>query len=213
MSSSILFRSEHCVVAVAPIRPYEQLVAEAGEQALASLEGITSQKRRCERLAWRALLEELSLGAKIHYGDNGAPIISNSFYRYISVSHTDDCVAVMLAMVPCGVDVERLGRDFGRVAERIYSSNEIALREDKRDDALLWCAKEAAYKMLGREGVDFKSDIIVTGISQVAQPHRLREVQMQLKGYGVARMLAMELDSGHIVVFGPKESERKGEEE
>ena len=146
-------------IAVAPIPDGELLERGATEEELQSVEGISSQSRRAERLAWRLLLRSVLPTAQVEYLSSGKPEIKNSQYHHISVSHCQDFVAVAIASKPCGMDVERYDRNFERVKSRYMTAEEQSLSADEHWAAVVWCAKEAMYKMAGREGVDFKRDM------------------------------------------------------
>ena len=73
-------------------------------------------------------------------------------------------VAVALSDRVCGVDMERLDRDFMKAAPRFLSARERALSEDKRLAAAVWCAKECLYKMYGRRGMDLLRDLAVESV-------------------------------------------------
>ena len=121
------------VLAVEPIGELAQLEREATPAELKSVEGITAQSRRAERLAWRRTLRRVAgEECKVSYTEQGAPRITNSRFGHISVSHCADCVAVLLAESPCGVDVERTNRNFERVASRYITPKEQALSADER---------------------------------------------------------------------------------
>ncbi len=88
--------------------------------------------------------------------------------RHISVSHTDGWVALLAADRPCGVDIERTGRNVARVSERFATAAELAasLKVLPGNPALaVWCAKEALYKAAGIEGLDFLSDMTLVATS------------------------------------------------
>ena len=153
------------------IAPLEELEAEASEDELQSVAGFSSSSRRAERLSWRIMLRGVvGRGVRIEYSSQGAPLLSeevvvnNYHYKYISVSHCRDMVAVMLSQQPCGVDIEQMGRDFGRVSSRYITQEERRLSDNPRFEAAVWCAKEALYKLAQREGLDFRRDISITAV-------------------------------------------------
>lgn len=188
-------------IAVAPIPDGEQLERGATEEELQSVEGISSQSRRAERLAWRSLLRSILPTAQVEYLSSGKPEIKNSQYKHISVSHCRDFVAVAIATKPCGVDVERYDRNFERVRSRYMTAEEQSLSEDEHWAAVVWCAKEAMYKMAGREGVDFKRDMqiisaeppFVGGSGRWHLVAHLFSESVELQG--------IPIDDDHILVF------------
>ena len=117
MSKPFVISTSQATLVVEPIAPLSELEREDDERDLQSIEAFTSPSRRAERLAWRRVLRRLSPDAEVEYEPSGAPRLKNSPYTYISVSHCRDVVAVVLSCNVCGVDVERVDRDFARVAE------------------------------------------------------------------------------------------------
>lgn len=136
----------------------------AAEQAEAK--GFAPRRRR-EYLTWRAVVrQELGRDAVISYAPNGAPQVDGG--PYISISHSRNLVAVCIGDSPCAVDTEPLGRNFDRVKSRYLSAAEASLSDDPRLAAAVWCAKEALYKLGGREGVDFLQDIRIVSVDFAA---------------------------------------------
>jgi phosphopantetheinyl transferase len=188
-------------IAVAPIPDGELLEREATEEELQSVEGISSQSRRTERLAWRLLLRSVLPTAQVEYLSSGKPEIKNSQYHHISVSHCQDFVAVAIATKPCGIDVERYDRNFERVISRYMTAEEQSLSADEHWAAVVWCAKEAMYKMAGREGIDFKRDMQIISAEQSVGFVRGRwHLVAHLFGERV-ELQGIPIDDDHILVF------------
>jgi len=125
---------------------------------------IKSEKLRKQKLAVRALLNEM-FEDKVYlsHHDNGKPYIENSVTN-ISITHTEKYVAVILNdNEDVGIDIESLDRDFSAVEKKALSEDEIDDLEDdeKRNEqlAIYWCAKEAIYKQIGQYDVDFAEQI------------------------------------------------------
>ena len=188
-------------IAVAPIPDVELLERGATQEELQSVEGISSQSRRAERLAWRLLLRSILPTAQIEYLSSGKPEIKNSQYHHISVSHCQDFVAVAIATKPCGIDVERYDRNFERVKSRYMTAEEQSLSADKHWAAVVWCAKEAMYKMAGREGVDFKRDMqIISAEPPFVGGSGRWHLVAHLLGERV-ELQGIPIDDDHILVF------------
>ena len=209
---------------VAPVGDIEELEREASEQELLSIKGISSPRRRAERLTWRWVLrkgvsegpdkgpsegpsegasEEASEGVSgavvIEYDQQGAPVIKNSQYKHISVSHCRDRVAVLLSARECGVDIECCDRRFSAIAERYLTEEEHLVASKANFDrqtflALAWSAKEALYKMLRREGVDLCRDLRIVAISPKQQ-------SIVVEACGERVDLRYILDYGHQIVY------------
>lgn len=166
-----------CVL-VARMPQLEELEALATAEELQSVASFCSCSRRRERLAWRALLRE-SLGeqVEVRYQESGAPIILNSPYKYISVSHSRTHVAIALSHTPCGVDIESLDRDFSKVASRYLRDEERTLCHEEWWSAAVWCAKETLYKVAQPEGVDLLSGLRIESLDSEASVIEARVMQ------------------------------------
>ncbi len=121
-----------------------------------------SEKRKKEWIAVRVLLYSmLQKQAKIEYANNGAPFLPEENTN-ISISHTGKIingnnvmyVAVALSRKhKIGIDIECLSTKVCKVKERFVRNDERA--ETLTSLLLHWSAKEAAFKILSTEGVDF----------------------------------------------------------
>ena len=121
-----------------------------------------NEQRRTEHLAWRHVVRrELGRDVVIDYNEVGAPTV-NLKETHISVAHGAGRVAVVIANERVGVDIESLERDFAGVSSRYMSIEEQALSTEKGWLAMVWCAKEALYKLYGERGLDLKRDIVLT---------------------------------------------------
>jgi len=125
--------------------------------------------RRREWLSWRAIVrrELASDMLAFAYDDSGAPFIVGS-PLCLAVSHCKGSVAVCLAETRCAVDIERLDRPFGRIADRYLAPEEAALSDDPLWPAIVWCAKECLYKFAGRRRLDFLRDMRVGSVDFAA---------------------------------------------
>ncbi len=184
------------------IAPLQELEAEASDCELQSVEQFSSSSRRAERLSWRMMLRRVvGRGVRIEYSSQGAPLLSeevvinNCHYKYISVSHCRDMVAVMLSQQPCGVDIEQMGRDFERVSGRYTTVEEQGLSDSAAFNAAAWCAKEALYKMAHREGLDFRRDICITAVD-----FENNRIFGRVGAYEGVEMQILWPDDEHIVV-------------
>lgn len=145
----------------------EQLMVLLDNDAVVAEEIVpfTSTKRRLEYLASRCALNEL-IGKEQHicYHDNGAPYLAGNSLN-ISISHTGHYALV--ATHPSdkvGIDIERIGDKVGRVRHKFLSKAEleaIDTRSEKIHLTILWAAKEAMYKVMGIETVEFTEQISI----------------------------------------------------
>jgi 4'-phosphopantetheinyl transferase len=135
--------------------------APADEKEEISL--IRSESMRKQRLAVRALLNQLmDEDVYLSHHDNGKPFLENRITN-ISITHTEKYVAVILDDEhDVGIDIESLDRDFSVVEKKALSEDEIEdLDDDKKNQqlAIYWCAKEAIFKLLSVYDLDFSEQI------------------------------------------------------
>lgn len=143
----------------------EQLLALSSvpNEELEEINLLKSEARRKEKLAVRALLNEI-FDEKVYLGhhDNGRPYLQNSLTE-ISISHTNRFVAIIIHPdEDLGIDIESLDRDFSAVEKKALSEDEIDDLSEKKKTlqlAIYWCAKEAIFKRMSINGVDFAEQI------------------------------------------------------
>lgn len=127
-----------------------------------------ARQRRKEWLAARVLARE-ELGGRIGYEPSGRPVLRESPGTSISISHTAGWAALMVSREGrCGVDIEPADRRAERAVRRVAVPEEIALAcglFPENPELAVWCAKEAAYKALGRTGIDFREEIRIDRIA------------------------------------------------
>lgn len=142
--------------------PEEELSYDALESAP---EEVVSSQKRLEFLAGRALIKELVTQAGLEYNglrkdDFGKPFLKNLSHQ-ISLSHSYPYVAAQLsASLSVGIDVEQPKEKLLKIAPRVLSLIE---QKDAGTNlakhCVYWCAKEAMYKIHGKRGLHFNSQL------------------------------------------------------
>ncbi|WP_165040147.1 4'-phosphopantetheinyl transferase superfamily protein [Dysgonomonas sp. ZJ709] len=130
---------------------------------LGGILSIKSESRILEMLAVRVLLKELAGDEKeIVYYPSGRPYLKDASCN-ISVSHTKGYVAVALNQHhKVGIDIEKISDKIRRVQSRIISEREHIDKDNELIHLLLhWSAKEAMFKLLDVEGVDFLKHLYI----------------------------------------------------
>lgn len=147
-------------------------IDESKDELLSSLDdhehldeilSMKSQSRILEMLAVRVLLKTLlNEEKKIGYLPSGKPYLIDHSYN-ISISHTRGYVTVALDRYHLiGLDIEHVSEKILKVKDRLLSEGEYIHQEDELVHLLLhWSAKEAMFKFLDAEGVDFKYHLFV----------------------------------------------------
>lgn len=149
-----------------------QLLPDADTVQTEAEDRFHSQKRITEWTAVRVLLcTVLDRQVQIEYNDMGAPRLPDYEGLNISISHTRDYVAIALSETSqVGIDVEQIeDTDTPRV-ERVKTKFMNDGEHADTDVGLLlhWSGKETVYKVLGRDGVDFRSDLQVQPFDETA---------------------------------------------
>ena len=152
------------------------------------IKNIKLQKVRLQKLACRAALAEL-LGSNeigITYTETGQPQLKE---HYISFSHTENTVAVALAKIPVGIDIEGLSPRILPLYPRFMSQQEIATCDTNnlKDLYYFWCAKEAMYKWFALRNLDFIEDLQV--IRNENKGIVCNEYMLQLTDFNIANKL------------------------
>jgi Phosphopantetheinyl transferase len=124
---------------------------------------IVSDKRKREYLGVRLALKTL-LGKEIpiEYDTDGKPSLMNKSYQ-ISISHCKNWIAV-IAHPTCsvGIDIECPTDKIQKICSRFLSITELKdLSKGKDINQLLlaWSVKEALYKIIGKDAVDFANQL------------------------------------------------------
>ncbi len=133
------------------------------DQERSKVMGFRLDKRKKEYLASRCIIkQELGLLPDIVYKDSGKPVLANSDFS-ISISHTRDYVAVAFSKTEePGVDIEYPSPRIMNIWSRFIADSElefIANYEQESYFRVIWCVKEALFKIIDREGVDFKKHL------------------------------------------------------
>ena len=140
---------------------YDQLNLTESDNA--AFNNIVSVKRKLEFLGIRVALQAL-VGKKAHieYDADGKPHLIDKSY-HISVSHSNKWIAVIThptAMV--GIDIECPTDKIQKIYKRFMSfteQQELSEGKDIRQLLLAWSAKEALYKIIGKEAIDFATQL------------------------------------------------------
>ncbi|HZY78921.1 MAG TPA: 4'-phosphopantetheinyl transferase superfamily protein [Cyclobacteriaceae bacterium] len=160
-------------------------------------EDIVAPAKRLEFLAGRALIKTLveKIGGDytgIRKDEQGKPYLKDSKHE-ISLSHSSPYVAAQIhPSTSVGIDIEQPKEKLLRVAPRILSEGE---EKDAGDDivkhCVYWCAKEAMYKIYGKRGLHFNSQLNL-------DPFVLKKAG-ELTGYIRANGIPMVVSLGYIV--------------
>lgn len=142
------------------------------ELASSDFQKYSFDKRKIEWMASRLLIKEL-LGSnyQLSYLNSGKPILDHTDFKHISITHSANFVAVFVHKDhETGIDIESTDRDFRKIEKRYLSEEE--LREVGTSNelhCLYWCAKEAVFKLVLDEGIEFRTQIRIEPIDYLTQ--------------------------------------------
>ena len=126
------------------------------------IKSIKLQNVRLQKWACRAALAKLLNTNKVEitYSKTGQPLLKN---HHISFSHTKNSVAVALASIPVGIDIEEITPRISRLYPSFMSKQEIQSCDthNLKDLYYFWCAKEAMYKWFAHKNLNFIEDLQV----------------------------------------------------
>ena len=119
-----------------------------------------NESQRKQKLAVRALLNEVfEEKMYLNHHDNGKPYLENCVTN-ISITHTEKYVAIIIHdEEELGIDIESLDRNFAALSEDEIDD----LDDEKKNEqlAIYWCAKEAIFKRMSQNRVNFAEQIEV----------------------------------------------------
>jgi 4'-phosphopantetheinyl transferase len=126
-------------------------------------EKLVSEKRKLEFLGIRIALKSLiGREIQIQYDGEGKPSLSDNSYQ-ISVSHSNKWIAVMIhPNKKTGIDIECPTDKIQKLYTRFLSlteQKELSGGKDNKQLLLAWSAKEALFKIIGKEAIDFANQL------------------------------------------------------
>ena len=155
----------HCRIILAEIN-------ESAEELMQLLENfsvyekefsqINASKRKKEFLSVRVLVNILlQKNVIVSYNNVHKPYLLSSDFN-ISISHSGNYMAVITSREgQTGIDIERRTGRVSNVKERYLDSKELSfmaeIEGDTRALEIAWSAKEALFKLIGKEAYDFKT--------------------------------------------------------
>lgn len=136
------------------------LISEKTEAFSVSNTAIRNQK-----LGARYLIDQLLQSpVEITYDSYGKPIMKG-YQQELSMTHSKERVGVMLSDKNAGLDLQVIQDKIERIIPRFMSDEEQAYLDEKyriEHAHVLWCAKEALYKVYSRKELIFREQLLIT---------------------------------------------------
>lgn len=138
-------------------------LANPSNEFLSEMHLMRSQKRKIEKLATCCLMQAIGADySQLVYLPSGKPELKRS-KLHVSISHTADFVTVVLSESSVGIDIEAIDARIVNLRSRFVASDEFIDQGLEIIHLMLhWSAKEAMFKWIDREGVQFTKHLHVS---------------------------------------------------
>ncbi len=142
------------------IQLFEQLeLTDAEREEVSSM----SERRKKEWISARWLIHKLSGRSKrlkCIKDAYGKPYLEDHSFQ-ISISHSQDKVAVIASPFNVGIDIQERVEKMERLSIKFQHPTIECWAQSLLDKHILWGAKESMYKAWGKKGIDFKDQMQV----------------------------------------------------
>ena len=122
---------------------------------------ISSEKKQKEHAVTSIILNKIFKSkVDLWHNSSGKPFINKS--KNISISHSNNYVAIAYGKKNIGIDIERPQTRIINICKKILSKKEIDILghyPNKINACKFWSAKEAIFKFFGEKNINFKNDI------------------------------------------------------
>lgn len=134
------------------------------DQCKSRLDQMKSETHQREFLSIRLLLKKAGYApADLYYDEKGKPHLKDNYY--ISITHATRFSGIIISTKPVGIDIEEQRDKIMRIADKFTPLKEYRTLANEeaiiRKLTLVWCAKEAIYKVMGIPGLPFLRHIYV----------------------------------------------------
>lgn len=120
-----------------------------------------NDSKKQQFLASRILLKKKLNSWKIKKNKDGKPYPLNSDSE-ISISHDRKIAGLIKSNKPCGIDIQEITLKVNRIRNKFINEKDVFQNSQKEKDLMvLWCAKEALYKINGKPEIFFKDHMII----------------------------------------------------
>lgn len=133
------------------------------------MEKMKSEQHRKGFLGVRKLLQHAGYtDFDLYYDPNGKPHLKDG--NHISITHSYAFSAIIIGQAVTGIDMEMQREKVITIANKFVEPefsylDPTHLEEYMRKLIVIWCVKEAIYKMVSRNGLSFKQNITVNPFS------------------------------------------------
>ena len=131
----------------------------------AKLDSFKNISRKVEWLSVRALVKNmLGKDTRILYNAENKPFVRGNTHN-ISISHSNNLTAVLISKNKLvGIDLEFMSGKISKVADKFINEKESITSDEEMKKYHLylhWCAKEAMYKILDKQDINFRDALTI----------------------------------------------------
>lgn len=149
---------------------------------------LNTEKRKLEFLAARQLRNKLQIQSPIIYNENGKPHLLPSLQNFISISHSSNVVVLGKSEFEIGIDLEVIQERTVKIIDKYAVDREKSMLMHSNWTlqewyTMIWCAKEAVYKLCGIKGLAFKVEISLDHISNFNETHLTIQASIKREGF------------------------------
>lgn len=144
----------------------QELQSGAGlrEESAVRLKNMKSEIHQKGFLSIRQLLKLAGYtDSDLYYNGDGKPHLMDG--KSISITHSFEYAAIVIGDENVGIDIEKKREKIIRIANKFCNDKEleyINLAEEKVENlTVIWCAKEAVFKMCNTRALSFKDHMYV----------------------------------------------------
>ena len=125
----------------------------------ADLDAYKNNFRKIQIHATKLLFEQLAPGNELYLEDDKPFIRGNE--KFVSVAHTQNLIAMIIAKYPCGIDIESSERDTSKIKHKFLNDNDFTSGESNKNLIQNWCSKEVLFKINGVNDINFKQHLTI----------------------------------------------------
>ncbi len=125
----------------------------------ADLDAYKNNFRKIQIHATKLLFEQLAPGDELYLEDEKPFIRGNE--KFVSVAHTQNLIAMIIAKYPCGIDIESTKRDATQIKHKFLNDDDFTSGKSNKKLIQNWCSKEVLFKINGRKDIHFKEHLTI----------------------------------------------------
>lgn len=181
-------------------------LSNASEKMNSEVETFRSETRKKEWLTVRMLLDyvlKIANPYEIIYDEKGKPHLKDG-NGHISFSHTQNFAAIIFhPKKNVGIDIESIHERIEKISQKFVSAVENSfIKKEKRIESLhiIWGVKEVLFKIYGKGGLDFRTQLLVQPFAQANEG--IIDAEIKTENMSKHFRINYFFKNGLVVVYG-----------